>query len=394
MWNQIFGVGDLDGAAFTKLVAKEGVKRGFWLAPEVDPDEMQIRTSEGVVNLRNVHVDFLGVPRRARLAYVREHVLGNLMAAPDVPTSWASVRDQIVPVIRHASYLVNSQLSAMLSGTPMPVLPNRDIGPGLHVTLAVDEPSRMLMVTDRQLASWNVSFEQAYEVALQNLASLSHAVVPLTPGLYMFPETDSYTTARILFADVLQKLYLDPLVAIPARGVMMIADPSIPEGRDALLTLMSTSTENESYPITRTIFQLRGRDLVRWTPTSDDDSLLARYQDVMLAEWRSIYETERQLHSKLGGEEQYARLDTIKDDDGSYLTMTRWAEGTTWHLPRTELVSCMPLDKKDGDGVYLVSWDALETRGYLTRSESLIPRWRTGTFPSLPWLRENAAPDN
>ena len=75
MWNQIFGVGDLDGAAFTKLVAKEGVKRGVLVAPEIDPDAMVIRDADKNINLGNVHLEFLMVPRRKRLAYVREHVL-------------------------------------------------------------------------------------------------------------------------------------------------------------------------------------------------------------------------------------------------------------------------------------------------------------------------------
>ncbi|MFN0252121.1 MAG: DUF1444 family protein [Kofleriaceae bacterium] len=392
MWNQIFGVGDLDGAAFTRLVAKEGVKLGLLIAPYVDTEAMQIRTRNGVINLSNVHLEFLNVPRRKRLTFVRKHVVDQLLAPVDVPSNWESARERIFPIVRHASYLVNSQLDAAVTGTPMPILPNRSIGPALHVTLAVDEPSRMVMVTDGLLADWNVTFEQAYEVAAKNLAALSHAVMPLTPGLFAFSETDSYTTARILFAALLTELCADPLVAIPARGVMMVADPAIPEARDALLMLMATSDENESYPITRTIYQLRGRDLEQWTPTSEDHSLLDRYQNVMLAEWRDTYETERELHSKLG-DEQYARIDTITDDDGSYFTMTRWVEGTTWHLPRTELVSCIALDD-DGDGVYLVSWDDLETAGYLTRTESLIPRWRTGTFPSTSWLRANAAGSN
>ena len=154
MWSQIFGVGALDGAAFTKLVAREGVKRGVLVAPDIDPDGMQIVDVNGFrLNLTNMHHEFLRLPRRHRLPFVREHVL-DVMSAVEIASTWAEAKLQIVPVIRHASYLVHTQLSTSIaSNNLVPLLPCRAIAPHLYVTLVVDQPSRMLMVDT--MGSWN-----------------------------------------------------------------------------------------------------------------------------------------------------------------------------------------------------------------------------------------------
>ena len=46
MWSKLFGIGDLDGAKFTQLVAKIGVKTGRLEEPTVDPENMRVYAAD------------------------------------------------------------------------------------------------------------------------------------------------------------------------------------------------------------------------------------------------------------------------------------------------------------------------------------------------------------
>lgn len=102
MWRKLFGIGDLDGAAFTKLVAKLGVEMGRFSDPEVKPEEMTIKDASGMLDLHNVYNGFLNLPRKERETFIRTVILAPM---PDVPQTWDEVKVMLLPVVRDGAYL-------------------------------------------------------------------------------------------------------------------------------------------------------------------------------------------------------------------------------------------------------------------------------------------------
>ncbi len=97
VWHKLFGVGRLSGAAFTDLVARYGVECGAFWEPDVDREALRIISRGDVTFLENMYAQFLAIPRRQRLAYIRNVVLS---PNPEVPATWTEARPLLRSVVR------------------------------------------------------------------------------------------------------------------------------------------------------------------------------------------------------------------------------------------------------------------------------------------------------
>lgn len=390
MWTKIFGIGDLDAARFTQLVAKIGVNTGRLEDPTVDPENLRIADKSGTMHLGNMYGAFKQMPRRKRLEYINEVVLAPL---PDIPETWEQIRPMLLPVVRDGAYLTFAPLQAAIAiNKDTPPIARRLLAPGIFETLVVDTPNKMLVVSEDRLVDWNVTFAEALDVAYGNLRRASQdALTPLMPGLWIAPWSDSYAAARVMLPEILQRVCTDPLVALPNRDTLLVADPTMPAAFALLVVALEKAVEDQHYAITRQIYQLENKTLRVFDPPSDTpEEVLRIYERLLVEEKAMSYGREQELHKQYGTEAFYAKLMAYESKDGEIITRATWTKGVdVGYLPPAQAIQFVELDENVTQAVRMweVPWSAVIAEpGMLTPTDTPLPRWKMGAFPSVEWL--------
>ncbi len=393
MWSKIFGIGDLDGAKFTQLVAKIGVQTGRLEDPTVDPENMRIADKNGTMHLGNMYGAFKQMPRRKRLGYINEVVLAPL---PDIPDTWEQIKPMLVPVVRDGAYLTFAPLQAAIAiQKETPPIAKRVLAPGIFETLVVDTPNKMLVVSEDRLTDWKVTFDEALDVAYSNLRRVSQdEFTPLMPGLWIAPWSDSYAAARVMLPEILQRVCTDPLVALPNRDTLLLADPRMPAAFALLVVALEKAVEDQHYAITRQIYQLENKKLVAFAPPSDTpEEVIKIYERLLIEEKAMSYGREQELHKQYGTEAFYAKLMAYESKDGEIITRATWTKGVdVGYLPPAQAIQFIELDEDVTEAVRMweVPWSTVIAEpGMLTPTNAPLPRWKMGEFPSVAWLDKN-----
>ena len=392
MWSKIFGIGDLDGARFTELVARIGVQTGRLDQPTIDAENMRIADKSGTMHLGNMYGAFRQMPRRKRLAYINEVVLAPL---PDIPETWEQIQPMLVPVVRDGAYLTFAPLQAAIAiQKETPPIARRPLAPGIFETLVVDTPNKMLVVSEDRLAEWNVTFADALEVAYSNLRRTSQdAFTPLMPGLWIAPWSDSYAAARVMLPEILQRVCTNPLVALPNRDTLLVAEPTT-EAFMLLIIALEKAVEDQHYAITRQVYQLVDKTLRVFAPPSDTPAtILKLYERLLVEEKAMTYGREQELHRQYGTEAFYAKLMAYESSDGDIITRATWTKGVDeGYLPPAQAIQFVELDEDIAEAVRMweVPWSTVVAEpGLLTPTNAPLPRWKTGEFPPVAWLDKN-----
>ncbi len=392
MWSKIFGIGDLDGAKFTELVAKIGVQTGRLEDPSVDAENMRIADKSGTMHLGNMYGAFKQMPRRKRLSYINEVVLAPL---PDIPQTWEQIKPMLVPVVRDGAYLTFAPLQTMIAiQKETPPIARRELAPGIFETLVVDTPNKMLVVSEDRLEEWNVSLDEALDVAYGNLRRQSQdEFTPLMPGLWIAPWSDSYAAARATLPEILQRVCTNPLVAMPNRDTLLVAESST-EAFMLLVVALEKAVEDQHYAITRQIYQLVDKKLRTFEPPSDTPEPIVKIYERLLVEEKAMtYGREQELHQQYGTEAFYAKLMVYESKDGDIITRATWTKGVDeGYLPPAQAIQFVELDESITQAVRMweVPWETvLAEPGMLTPTNAPLPRWKVGAFPSEAWLDKN-----
>lgn len=390
MWTKLFGIGDLDGAKFTQLVAKIGVQTGRLEDPTVDAENMRIADKSGAMNLGNMYSAFKQMPRRKRLEYINEVVLAPL---PEIPETWEQIKPMLVPVVRDSAYLTFAPLQAAIAiQKETPPIARRPLAPGIFETLVVDTPNKMLVVSEDRLAEWNVTLVDALEVAYANLRRASQdEFTPLMPGLWIAPWGDSYAAARVMLPEILQRVCTDPLIALPNRDTLLVADSRMPVSFALLVVALEKAVEDQHYAITRQIYQLENKTLrVCEPPAGTPDEVLATYERLLVEEKAASYAREQELHRQYGTEAFYAKLMAYESKDGEIVTRATWTKGVeVGYLPPAQAIQFIELDESETEALRMweVPWSTVIAEpGMLTPTNAPLPRWKMGEFPSVAWL--------
>jgi hypothetical protein len=392
MWSKIFGIGDMDGPKFTQLVAKIGIQTGRLEDPSVDPENMRIADKNGTMHLGNMYGAFRQMPRRKRLSYINEVVLAPL---PDIPETWEQIKPMLVPVVRDGAYLTFAPLQAMIAiQKETPPIARRELAPGIFETLVVDTPNKMLVVSEDRLVDWNVSFADALEIAYSNLRKASQdEFTPLMPGLWIAPWSDSYAAARAMLPEILQRVCTNPLVAMPNRDTLLVAE-STTDAFMLLIVALEKAVEDQHYAITRQIYQLVDKKLRVFDPPSDTpEPILKIYERLLIEEKAMTYAREQELHKQYGTEAFYAKLMAYESKDGEIITRATWTKGVdVGYLPPVQAIQFVELDESITEAVRMweVPWSTVIAEpGLLTPTNAPLPRWKMGEFPSVAWLDEH-----
>jgi hypothetical protein len=352
--------------------------------------EMTFRLHGGEMKLYlgNLLQDLRRSRRAARPAVIRRFLDG--MLAPDsaIPSNYTDARPRLMPVVRRRDdmgIVALSTLAAVDEPSKRFLPATKPFVGDLVIALVCDQPGAMAYVNERELPKWEVSFDQAFADALDNLRGLPEhgGWQQIGQGVWSGEWGDSYDSSRILLPDLIHRVGVrDPVVAIPFRNALMLTSA----GNEAGIALMAQAIEQHLADSQRWLsFQLLRLDNTQWQPHAPLVAVDAWHQ-LNLRNAAAVNESQKELLDALHARRELdlfvASYQMMARDDLGTLSFSVWAEQVDTLLPRTEFI-IFNARGHDAARPLLVSWDkAVDVVGDLMEATDLAPeRFRVRRFP-------------
>ena len=340
----------------------------------------------GVINLANLHADYLRTPADQREHALRTFAMGVL--PPEVPASFADARDALLPALRYLPGIDQSRIVAehdSLDSITDSMLP---FSPSLLVSVVHDTEHAMQQVSADILKDWGMTPAQALEVAVDNLRHKApprfHEVVP---GLWCSDYGDFYDAARILLPELAWQLRLfgTPVAMVPNRACLWIAGD---QDAEALLAMIARAREvltAQSRPLASEMLRLEeGRWLPWQPPMPEAAAALARLQtEFTAADYAAQKQALDEIHQRRGLDVFVASCSLVQRPDGGLISYSVLTKGVDTWLPRTDRVVLLDPDQPKG-AKKIVEWSAFEAQlGPLIDVLAFVPpRFHVREHPS------------
>ena len=127
-------------------------------------------------------------------------------------------------------------------------LPSRALAGALHVYLGVDRPQRVLYVDQTLLDGWGRGFDEAYQIALDNLKRAGgHAFEPVARGVWVSAGQEWNDPAWLLMPDLILKLDIvgDPVAVAVSRNCLVVAGDGDLEALRAMSHFVDEALETQ-----------------------------------------------------------------------------------------------------------------------------------------------------
>ena len=354
---------------------------------EFDADNFQIRSGSMVHNLHNLYTEACEMWPWQRQAFLRQHALGfAAVSQAGAPTTWGEVESRIYPVVRDRYYIEAVKMQSTSGGRTLEV-PYRHLTDRLCITLVIDHPTLVQLVTSSHIADWGVSFEDALKSAETNLSrSTEGRLARVSEGLYVSAWSDDYDVARLLLDDTFRGLELKgkPVVMAPNKNVLIVTGEEDLNGLQKAFALAERQLD-APHPVSAAPLVRQWPNLV---PLELEAShpLYAAWRRLQVLDYLPIYAEQADQLQTMLGDEVFVATYTATQDEGSGLVSSYcvWSNSVPSLLPQTERVVLFdPLKGKGDQVVGFFSWETLMQHcGHLLQAtEQYPPRYRTVDFP-------------
>ncbi len=383
--SSVLGIGGLSRASFAELFIDLGVREGLLGAPVLDAARFVVvdhgsRSLE--YPLEELYQQYLRVPPRARRYQLLRALDAGGAASRVRAPEYGAVADRLLPRLRSRAQLDLASLDEHNRGR-VPRGAFQHVVGDVFATLVIDGEHTMTSVTHPMLAAWGCSFEEALRVAVDNLAKRSKAaLVPLSVGLWMAPWDDANAASRVLLTDCLRAT-AEPVVALPGRDTLLVADGNNDEALARLVSLKGEVADS-GRRLTEQLFALTDTRLSPFALPAEHPARLRQERAVAVERARS-YEAQQWLLQEAVGDEWYvatAELDETRE--GGMSSRALWTEGVRALLPEVDRLHLLSARADGTSSRIVVASTALVVAldGVLERTDHLLPRFRTLRFPT------------
>jgi uncharacterized protein YtpQ (UPF0354 family) len=372
-----------------RLIA-ELKKHGEKAALHFDAARSMITDGEMQLSTKNIYAEYVKLPPEDR-AMAFAHVVETFSQLDKEPEkSLAVVRPKLLPAVRAGMYF-----DWQLQHTGKDPLPAQHavyvpLGEMTGAGVAIDEDNSMQIATDKQLAAWGVTIEQALDIATKNLANKGTPFEQVQRGLWTSPAHDNYDASRLLLVDEIEKLRLKGTVVamIPNRDTIYLAGSEDAKALLAMADLAEKAAE-EPRPIHTVPLCLNGTRWADCEPGSTEE-VRQRMHAVALAGRQSLYgEQKETLEEKLGGDVFVASYTVFEDTATKHRTSyATWTKTVPTLLPHAEQIMFVEAGSESSEKPQVlgsVPWARVMAviGAHLTPDGRSPPRWATGDyFPS------------
>lgn len=356
----------------------------------VDMRNFELSAGGAVLKLDRPYRDYMRAPESRRAEVLRNWAA--TVVAPDAPpATWQAAALVVVPRLRPACWTATANLEMEMRGAPALEVPFREIAPGLVAQLACESARGFTVVDADTLAAWGISFDEAWDRALQNLAgSTAEPFVEAQPGVFTVRASDDHGATRLLQLDAIRKLPLSgsPVVAVPCADALILTGSRDGVGLISLQQVaVRAATQSEQPPLVGAVFQLEGDRWVEWRGSVVEDRPALGTLRVIVAS--RLYAGQKAVLDRSGRDEFVAGFLPMQGPDGEAFSMSSWTEGVPTLLPRTDRVAFSRLDAAgQPQQLGIVPWTRVEQEvGGLMEPLPLDPvRYRVTAFPSAEEL--------
>lgn len=379
---------------FARLVSAGLRKAGEPLELRYDPAQFRL-VSEGdeslQVNLANTYREYLAAPSAERRNIVSRFIRSWIEGRKGVPDEFEDAAYDLLPGVRSRSTYELLKLQMKGQGDTGFRWPYRVVADHYGAGLVYDLPHAMSQINGQQLTRWGVDFDEAMDVAVDNLRKISkQGFARLAPGVWRSAWRDNYDPSRLLLVDLIaaHEVDGDPVVMVPNRDTLLLTGSEDEVG----LGIMAAAAE-EAVQQPRPIHAMPMRlEFGSWTPFLPPKELPAylRFKQLAINSLGQDYEEQRALltaiHEKRGEDVFVASYSAMRNTrTGDLASFCTWTRGVDSLLPRTDLVHLIDLERPDGQKVVAsVSWERVEEiAGDLLEPLGIYPeRHRARYFPT------------
>lgn len=231
----------------------------------------------------------------------------------------------------------------------------------LLVLVALDSPNSFSYVDAGRLTEWGLPFDQALNIAVDNLRACSPCQFERMPGgFHKSAYCDGYDASRILLPHLLSQLELQgaPVAVAMTRDILLVTGsedyPALHAMAAFVDSAMGTATRPIAYlPIT----WRRGA----WEPLDTGDSRYAKLDLLRVKQSLWDYSEQKKLldaqHERDGTDIFVATFEIVKDGD-QLRSYAVWTAGVDTLLPRADFIA-LYLGENPGDTL-VRSWADFE----------------------------------
>jgi hypothetical protein len=367
-----------------RVAAQAGLKGQY------DKDNFSVQFEGGGQSyLENTWAIYQQAPEPNRRQVLVDLVKSLLEASLSIPDDWEKARRKVLPKLRNRSYwtLFRERL-AYISKNPAAkasLPPHQPLGDWFGVGLCYDLPSSIRDVEEEHLKSWGVTFEEALQVALDNLALASaHNWGAPRQGLWQGPWDDAYGCCRLLLKDRLQGLKLPGqlIAAIPHRDTLLVAGS---EDLKAVEQLLKLAEGEQHHPLSPVPLIYEGGQWLTYQPKGPLAAQVGRLRIIAAA--REYEEQKAYLDNDYEHNGQDVFVATFKvyqKESGEFFSVATWTAGVCADLPQADTIAVVQLENQEAKMLGLVDWQAAwPVIGHRLRPSHEWPaRYRVESFPS------------
>jgi hypothetical protein len=364
-------------AELLRALARAGIS-GWSLGPD---SRSLIHATHGVMNLVNLHNEYVNARRAERPVFLRKYVELAKANFSEVPRDWATARAGIRAVVR--SRFDYTVLDIDHRQNPWPSTVIWPFVGDLCVRLVHDFGVHVSHVTRERMSAWGQSEETVRHVAIENLGLQPKPEwLPLGAGVYQL-RAEEYSDSLLLLNEVIDELpFKDSPVVIPCnRGVLLAADAASASAVCAMIELASRYQQQKPWPLGETLCtRVQGE----WREFDPSSEVLDRANDLRIQGRASIYQDQKtalERHHQKIGKDVFVATFGVTEHDGRFVSWCSWMEGVATLLPKTDQVAFRSV--RDPQQITVLNWkDVVAHAGmHLQETTEDPPRFFVNSFP-------------
>lgn len=370
LFDRFFGPPSKD--AFARMVKKAIEKAGEKAPIHYDSQRFLLHAKgegENTLNLTNLYNEYCVVPKAQRAKLVHNFVHTWFSSRKGMPDDFESAQHDLLPGIRSRMLFEHTIMKMRIAGEKKFNWPYRPLAEVLGIGLVYDLPTSMMQVQQHSLDEWKATFEEAYEVACENLRQITqHKLIEAAPGVWQSPWRDNYDPSRMLLLDYIRyhEVRGDPVVMVPNRDTLLLTGSKDAAGLTRMVEMAETAYQHPR-SLSGIAFRLSTED--EWLPflPAPDHPHHKNYRLLQIKSIGSEYDDQKaalnELHQKTGKDIFVASYSAVElKDTGELRSYCVWSEGVVAFLPKTDYIYFFrPRDNQDGEVVATVPWAKAET---------------------------------
>ncbi len=388
---------DISQSDFADLVAQKLINAGDSRETRFDAEEFQIVFLEddkecGVLNLGNLYAEFSRLDEEHRDQRISEIARAALSHMKPIPDEFSDASYDLRPRLWARSTFENMRLRNLIDGGPEPNWPIEAIGSHLILSLVYDLPESVRSVNGDELEGWGVSFWEAREAAITNLAQENFMVASLGEALYASNTGDSYDATRLILSALTDQFQIegDMVAMVPNRDTLLITGDQSELGIKMMVELAARELAENPRPLVAAPLIFRDGNWEDWSVPVDHPSH-EQFRRCYLGWLQHEYAAQQELLRELNESkmiEEFVATFTVVNKDEAYSSYSVWGNGVKTSLPKTDEVAFM---SEVGGGVEaFAKWErVVQVCGDLIEEQERYPvRYFVSQYPSEEQIKQ------